>query len=260
MTDLLLDIQDGVAKVTLNRHEKKNALSQALFEDLPKIAETIAATDGIRAVILTGAGGAFSAGIDLDFLQSLLPKLDEIKKEMAGPTPNFFQRPCTCWGELNIPVIAAIEGICIGGGMQLALGADIRIAHPDTKFSIMEAKWGMIPDMGITQFLPKLMRSDQAKELIMTARMISADEALSAGLITRIADDPMAAARELATEIATCSPEAVASAKTLVDTVWAMSPGDGLAVEGGLQAELIGSPNQMESVMSGIMKRTPKFT
>ena len=260
MTDLLLDIQDGVATVTLNRPEKKNALSEAVFEGLPKVAQEIGETDGIRAVILTGAGGAFSAGIDLGFLQSLLPKLDEIKKEMAGPTPNLFQRPCTCWADLNVPVIAAIEGICIGGGMQLALGADIRIAHPDTKFSIMEAKWGLIPDMGITQFLPKLMRADQAKELMMTARMITAEEAFSAGLITRIADDPMAAAQELAAEIATRSPEAVAGAKTLVDSTWATAPGEGLAVEGALQANLIGTPNQMESVMSGMMKRDPKFS
>lgn len=262
MTDLTLDIADGIATVTLNRPDKKNALTRDIFEGLPEMADQIAADASVRVVILTGAGGDFSAGIDLALLQSFLPKMEETRAEMAAAKdgPNWFQRPVTCWSALPVPVIAVIEGICFGGGLQLALGADFRIASPDAKLSIMEAKWGLIPDMGITQSLPKLMRADQAKRLIMTGQVVSGTRAAALNLVTDVADDPMAAALELAATLITRSPESVAAAKRLIDESWTMRPDAGLALEGELQASLIGTPNQMAAVMAGMTKQPPKFT
>jgi len=249
----------GTATVTLNRPDKKNALHEALLGDIPKAIADLGQDRSVRTVVLRGAGGDFSAGIDLGFLQSMLPKIDDIKAIMRGPVPNFFQAPAMSLAAIPQPVVAVIEGVCIGAGLQLALGADIRIAHPDARFSIMEAKWGLIPDMGITQSLPKLMRADQAKELIMTARMLTATDAQAVGLVTHVSADPMAHARELASEIATRSPDAVAGSKTLVDSTWAVDVQTALATEGALQADLMGSPNQMEAVMAGMTKRAPSF-
>ncbi len=260
MEHLIITRDGGLATVTLNRPEKKNALNEAVLTDIPKAMAELGQDRTVRSVILRGAGGDFSAGIDLGFLQSLLPKLDDIRAIMRGPTPNFFQAPAMSLAATPQPVIAVIEGVCIGAGLQLALGADIRIAHPDARFSIMEAKWGLIPDMGITQSLPKLMRADQAKELMMTARMMTAAEALAVGLVTHVSDDPMGHAQDLAAEIATRSPDAVAASKTLVDSTWGMDADAALATEGALQADLMGSENQMEAIMAGMTKRAPKFT
>ncbi len=260
MTDISFEITDGLATITLNRPEKKNALSESLLEKFPQVAEEIRSDSSVRVVLLRGAGGDFSAGIDLGFLQSMLPKLYEIRDVMRGPTPNFFQKPAVALAELPMPVIAVIEGVCIGAGLQLALGADIRFAHPEARLSIMETKWGLIPDMGISQFLPKLMRMDQAKELMTTARMIGAHEAMDVGLVTRVADDPHLAAQNLIDEIKGRSPDAVNAAKALIEKTWNMPVGEGLEIEGALQADLIGTPNQMEAVMSGMAKRPPKFS
>lgn len=264
MNDILLcDIAEGIATVTLNRPDKKNALSMDLFEALPKMARDLGVEKGLRAVILTGAGSDFCAGLDLAAMQGFASRMDDIRHQMLNPpegqAANFFQAPVTGWAELNVPVIAAISGVCLGGGMQLALGADFRIAAPGSRFSIMEAKWGMIPDMGITQSLPKLMRADQAKDLIMTARMFDADEALQLGLLTRIADDPLAAARDYAALLSIRSPDAIAGAKTLVDRTWTMAPNDGLTTEATLQAGIIGQPNQMAAVISGMTGQPAKF-
>ncbi len=249
----------GLATVTLTRPDKKNALDEALLAAIPAAMAELGADRSVRAVILRGAGGDFSAGIDLGFLQSMLPKLDDIRGIMRGPVPNFFQAPALSLAAIPQPVIAVIEGVCIGAGLQLALGADIRIAAPGARLSIMEAKWGLVPDMGITQFLPKLMRADQAKELMMTARMLDAPAAQAVGLVTHLADDPMAHALDLARDITTRSPDAVAAAKRLVDDGWGLDRDAALALEGALQADLIGSPNQMEAVMAGMAKRDPKF-
>jgi len=157
-----------------------------------------------------------------------------------------------------VPVIAALHGVAFGAGMQLALGADIRIAAPETRLSIMETRWGLIPDMGLTKLLPGLMRADQALELILSARVVAAPEAQALGLVTRLAADPLAAARETARAVAARSPEAVRGAKRLVRQAW---PGDDahLALEARLQAAIIGAPNQIEAVMAGMQKRDPKF-
>lgn len=263
MAELQVEVADGIAEVRLNRPEKKNALTLRLFEEIAAAGERLKAEAGLRAVILAGQGGDFCAGLDLAVMQSLAGRIDEMRARLLTPlgggAANWFQRPCAVWAELPVPVIAAIEGVCLGGGLQLALAADIRICRPDARLAVMEAKWGMIPDMGITQSLPKLMAADRAKELMMTARMISGDEAAALGLVTRLADDPPAAARALAEEISGRSPEAVAGIKRLVDTAWTMPPGEGLRLEAEIQAPILGSANQIEAVMAGLARRTPEF-
>ena len=263
MQQLNLNIDNGLATVTLNRPEKKNALSEILFDELFEVGSNLQKTEHLRAVILTGAGDDFCAGIDLKFLQTLLPRLEEVRVKMRNPATgelaNWFQRPCYIWRQLNVPVIAAIEGICIGAGLQLALSADVRLAGPSTRMGIMEAKWGLIPDMGITQALPQLMRADQAKELMMTARILDAKTSEQAGLITRVVNNPLEAAKDLAKEIMGQSPEAVNGSKALIDQTWNLLPGSGLAIEAQIQSEIMGSPNQIEAVLAGMAKRPAKF-
>ena len=264
MGELNITVKDGIAEIRLNRPQRKNALSMELFEALAEAGEAMKSQAGLRAVILSGEGGDFCAGLDLTVMQSLAGRLDEMRDRLLNPpkgeAANWFQKPCYVWQELDVPVIAAIDGVCLGGGMQLALAADFRIAHPDARLSIMETKWGLIPDMGISQNLPKVMRADQAKELMMSARMFDGTEALQMGLVTRLADDPLSAARDMALELKAKSPEAVAGVKALVDRVWSMAPGDGLAVEAEIQAPIIGSTNQIEAVMANMQKRAPKFS
>jgi enoyl-CoA hydratase/carnithine racemase len=176
-----------------------------------------------------------------------------------GPA-NLAQRVTYDWSLVSAPVIAAIHGNCFGGGLQIALGADIRIAAPDAKLSIMEIKWGLVPDMGITQTLPRLIPVDVAKELTFTGRILSGAEAAELGLVTRTADDPLSAARELACEIAGKSPDAVRAAKRLYDRTWVSNDAaSALALESELQTGLIGTPNQLAAVVAGMSGEKPVF-
>jgi len=262
---VLLNDPDGpVVQIQLNRPEKKNAVNIQMLDALRVRAESLEDMADVRCVVMSGAGGSFSAGLDTAIFLEFAKDIEALKIEITNPpdgrVANRFQAPVLCWQELPVPVIAAIEGVCFGAGMQLALAADFRIAAPTAKLSIMEGKWGLIPDMGITQSLPNLMRMDQAKELIMTARILDAHEALSLGLITRIENDPMGAALELANEIAERSPDAIRATKALLNTGWNASRRDALALEAALQAEIIGGHNQIEAVMANIQKRAPKFS
>lgn len=265
MTDVVLTEVDaaGIAEVTINRPEKKNAWTPEVFDGMAAAAEALKGRAGLRAVILRGAGGCFSAGIDISTLQGFAKDFDAIRAQMLTPpegkAANRYQAPVTGWAELPVPVIAAIDGVAFGAGMQLALGADFRIAAPDARLSIMEARWGIIPDMGISQSLPRLLRADLAKELIMTGRILEAQEALDLGLLTRIAADPLAAARAMAADLAGRSPDALAASKALVDQGWTLPPGEGLGLEARLQAAIIGGPNQIEMVMANMQKRAPRF-
>lgn len=257
-----ISIQDGIAEVTLNRPDKLNAFDTAMFEAVSAAGERLKDEPGLRAVILTGAGRGFCAGLDTGMLMEFARDLNALRAEIVTPpegrAANRFQHPCTVWADLPVPVIAALHGVCYGAGMQLALGADLRIAAPDTQLSIMETRWGLIPDMGLTKLLPGVMRADQALELILTARVLGAPEAQSLGLITRVSDQPLETARETARAIAARSPEATRGAKALVRAAW--PGGDAhLALEARLQAAIIGSANQIEAVMAGMQKRAPKF-
>ncbi|MEL6572358.1 MAG: crotonase/enoyl-CoA hydratase family protein [Pseudomonadota bacterium] len=256
-------IEGGIAEVLLNRPAQKNALSEEMFEALAAVGDDLKQAKGLRVVILSGAAGDFCSGLDMAFMGAMAGKQDSLRETLlnppAGELANWFQKPAFAWQELNVPVIAAIAGVCLGGGLQIALAADIRIARPDARLSIMEAKWGMIPDMGISQSLPKLMRADQAKMLMMSAEMISGERGLAEGLVTELADDPLARARALAVTITDKSPDAIAGIKTLVEEVWTMAPGAGLKREAEIQAPIIGGSNQMEAVMAAMQKRKPNF-
>jgi enoyl-CoA hydratase/carnithine racemase len=174
---------------------------------------------------------------------------------------NFAQRVTYDWSLVPAPVIAAVHGNCFGGGLQIALGADIRIAAPDAKLSIMEIKWGLVPDMGLTQTLPRLIPIDVAKELTFTGRIVSGSEASELGLVTRTDGDPLSAALALAEEIAQKSPDAVRAAKTLYNQTWAGNdPAAALALESQLQTSIIGKPNQIAAVMAGMSGEQPVFT
>lgn len=257
-------IKDFIAEVALTRPEKMNALDEAMFRDIAAAGESLKGNADVRVVVLYGEGDNFCAGIDTNSFGSMIANIAQIKTDMLnlkdGAVANPFQKPCYVWQELAVPVIAALQGAVFGGGAQLALAADFRIAGPDLKFSIMESKWGLIPDMGITQNLPKLLRADQAKELMMTARILDAAEAHAMGLVTRLAENPLTAAREFAASLAARSPQSVQGVKQLVDQTWTMAQSEGLKLEAELQADIIASPNQIEAVMANVQKRVPKFT
>lgn len=258
-----ISIAEGVAEVALARPEKLNAMDTALFDALIAAGEQLATEPGLRAVILYGQGKGFCAGIDTSLLMSFAQQIDTLRSRITTPLPgqaaNPFQRPCTIWADLPVPVIAALHGPVYGAGLQLALGADIRLAAPETRLSIMEAKWGLIPDMGITKLLPGVMRADQALELMLSARVIDAPEAAALGLVTRLSDEPLTEARTLARMIAGRNPAAARGAKALVRRAW---PGDdsALALEAALQAAIIGSPDQIEAVMAEMQKRPARFS
>jgi enoyl-CoA hydratase/carnithine racemase len=255
-----VEIENHVARVTLARPEKHNTLDPAMFEAIVAAAEQVAAMHGVRAVVLHGEGPSFCSGLDLGSLMASENGLDGVLQELEGSVPNRFQRVAYDWVTLPVPVIAAVHGNCLGGGLQIALGADLRIATPQARFSVMEAKWGLIPDMGITQTLPRLVGIDVAKELTFTARVFSGEEALRLGVVTRLAPDPLATAQELAAEIALRSPDAVRGAKRLLDQSWRAPAEEGLGLEAEIQRRLIGSRNQIAAVTAGLTKQEPEFT
>jgi enoyl-CoA hydratase/carnithine racemase len=260
MTDqrVRVDVADHVADVALTRPDKHNALDGAMFQGILAAAQEVASTPGVRAAVLHGEGPSFCSGLDIASLATGPISLDDILQR-DGRRSNVAQRACTDWIDLPVPVIAAIHGNCFGGGLQIALGADIRFAAPDARLCVMESKWGLVPDMGITSTLPRLVPIDVAKELTFTARILSGEEAAELGLVTHVADDPLAAARELAAEIAGRSPDAVRAAKKLYDTIWNAPVEDGLLLETELQRNLIGSPNQVAAVSAGMTRQPAEF-
>lgn len=255
-----VELADHVATVSLNRPEKHNALDGAMFEGILAAAAEVASTPGVRAVVLHGEGPSFCSGLDIASFMSGPVSMDDLLARPDGQRANMAQRVCTDWIDLPVPVIAAIHGNCFGGGLQIALGADIRIVSPDAKLSVMEVHWGLVPDMGITSTLPRLVRADVARELTYTARRISGTGAAEVGLATRVDEDPLAAATTLAREIAARSPDAVRAAKRLFNEAWSAPAAEALALETELQLTLIGSDNQMASVMAGMSKSSGEFT
>ncbi|MEE9321673.1 MAG: crotonase/enoyl-CoA hydratase family protein [Granulosicoccus sp.] len=254
---------EHVAHVILSRPKKYNALDMQAFEELMAAGEAIKVDSSVRAVVLSGEGDNFCAGLDLASFAGELATAENFSeralKLAAGEKANFFQKPAYVWKELNVPVIAALDGVVYGGGCQIALAADIRIASPKTRMSVMEIKWGLIPDMAITQTLPQLVRQDVAMELVLTGRIVDAEEALAIGLVTRLAENPVRAAMELAKQIAARSPDATSRAKRLLQTGWSLDAAQGLRLEATLQAEIMARPNQLEAVVSNREKREPVF-
>lgn len=255
-----IEIDDHVADVTLNRADKLNALDLKMFAALSEAADSIASDKSIRAVVLHGAGGNFCAGIDLSVLGEKDLDFAKTLDTPVDPSPaNFFQRAAYAWRELPIPVICALEGVVFGGGLQVALGADIRYAGPDARFSIMESKWGLIPDMAISTTIRGLVAPDHVKELAWTARVLDSTEAKTLGLVTAVVDDPLAASRKLAAECAARSPDSIRGIKALVNDAWQVSDADSLAIEARLQSGIIGRENQLEAVSANLHKRKPDF-
>lgn len=255
-----ISVSDHIATVTLTRPEKHNALDVAMFEATAAAAERVAGEPGVRAVVLHGEGPSFCSGLDVAGVMASQTGSEDLMAPLRGPFPNWFQRPAYGWIEVPVPVIAAIHGHCLGGGLQIALGADIRIATPDARLSVLEVKWGLIPDMAITRTLPRLVGIDVAKELAFTGRMVSGAEAASLGLVTHVADDPLAAAQALAAEIAGRSPDAVRGMKRLFNEAWTGSAEETLRLEANVQLGLLGTPNQLEAVRAGMLKEPARFT
>ena len=218
MALLRIEKKDGIATVYLNRPEKRNAMSFALLKELVSTAQKIKKDRSIRCVILTGEANVFSAGIDLADLNS--PKNTAFAAwELIKPGQSLFQKAFLIWQELPVPVIAALEGFCFGAGMQLALAADIRIAHPETQMSIMESRWGLVPDMGLTRSLKGVIGLDLAKELTLTARIFNGQYAKDIGLVTHLSESPLEQAQKIATEMLQRSPDALTAAKRVLDAM-----------------------------------------
>lgn len=253
-------IENHVALVLMNRPEKHNALDKESFEALIQSGQALAANASVRAVILAGAGNSFCAGIDRSIFESVGNGLcDDLMRPRGDTAANFFQSAAMVWRALPVPVIAAVQGAAYGAGLQIALAADIRIASPDARFSIMEIRWGIMPDMGITSTLRHVMPLDRIKLLAFTGKVIDGAEALKLGLVTETSDDPLAAARLLAGEISQRSPEAVRAIKTLLNNSLDEPADEALRREAGLQLSLLGSANHREAVMANLQKREPRF-
>src|ERR1700751_3093724 len=254
-----ISITEGVADVRMVRAEKMNELDGEMFEALVAATDRLGKEKGLRAVVLSGEGRAFCAGLDMGRFAAMKEKGGNgipggEKRDLSLRTQglaNFPQAAVWGWRQLPVPVIAAIHGVAFGGGFQLALGADMRFLTPDARMSIMEIKWGLVPDMAGTPILASLVRDDILRELTYTGRIFSAEEALAYGLATRVCDDPRAAAFEVAREIAGKSPDAIRAAKRLFGKL-TVDPAPALLAESVEQQKLIGSLNQLEAVRANI--------
>lgn len=254
-----LTYQDGVAEVRLNRPEKRNALDLAMFESLVAAGEEIANQPEVRAVVLSGEGPAFCAGLDFMSMMALSDSVERLLSREEGHPDNLAQRAAWVWHTLPIPVIAALHGATLGGGLQVALGADMRFSTPDAKLSVMEIKWGLCPDMSLSKTLPPLVGLDVAKWLTYTAEVIDGERASTLGLVTRVCADPRAEALETARSIAARSPHAIRACKRLLNESVSLNVSEAFLLEERLQRGLIASPNQLEAVQANFMKRPPLF-
>jgi enoyl-CoA hydratase/carnithine racemase len=257
-------IENGVADVRLNRADKMNALDAEMFTAIAETGARLKQDQGLRAVVLSGEGRAFCAGLDVERMaavangDNLLPfsGLDQRTHGVA----NLVQHIVWLWRELPVPVIAAVHGIALGGGFQLALGADMRYVAPGTRLGVIETKWGLVPDMAGSQLMRHLAREDVVRELTFTARIFSAEEAIAYGFATRLEADPRAAALATAHEIAALSPHAVRAAKRLLNQAVATTACEGLIAETMAQKALLGSPDQIEAVRANLEKRIPAWS
>jgi enoyl-CoA hydratase/carnithine racemase len=254
-----ISTHDHIATVSLTRPAKKNALDLAMFEALAAAAARLADDPTVRVVVLRGEGGAFSAGLDLAAFMGDPATIQALLEKAPGEFVNLAQRVAWAWRELPVPVIAALHGEVFGGGFQIALGADIRIVAPDTRLSIMEVYWGLVPDMAGSRILKDLVGYDVAMELTLTGRIIGGDEAHGLGLVTRVTDDPHAEASAMAAVIARRSPDAVRAIKCLLHNAPRLDDREGLNLETRLQMSLLGGKNQMEAARARLEGREPAF-
>jgi len=262
-----IEIDGGVADVRLNRPDKMNAVDIGMFHALVEAGESIKADPSVRAVVLSGNGKGFCSGLDFENFQKMagastdsdVGDVTDVGERNPDRITNIGQQACYVWTEMPAAVIAAVHGAAVGAGIQLALAADIRIVAPDAKLSVLEIRWGLVPDMTGTQMLPRLVGLDVAKELAFTGRMVSGSEAKELGLATRVADDPHATAMELATEIAAKNPYAIKGVKALLNMAGQATLAEAFKAEERTMGSLIGSPNNVEAVTAYFEKRDPKF-
>jgi enoyl-CoA hydratase/carnithine racemase len=261
-----VSITDGIAHVCLTRADKRNALDDAMFQAIAAAGDRLKTDTSVRAVVLSGDGPSFCAGLDFGGFQAMGSggagngSATAAGSMKDGRITHLAQQICWVWQEVPVPVIAALRGHALGGGMQLALGADIRIAHPDTKLSMREVHWGLIPDMTGTLMLSRLVRDDVMKDLVFTGRILPASEGAQLGLVTRLADDPVAAAMDAAREIAGRSPSAVRGAKQLINRISNAGAAEHFAAEREIIFTLIGKPHQVEAITANFENRAAKFT
>jgi len=252
------EIADGIAQVRLRRPDKMNALDPAMFDGLIEAGKALLDRDDVRAVVLSGEGRAFCAGLDFGQFQAMRdgtrPAAVE-DPEPLGAAEARGQQAVHVWSLVPAPVIAAVHGVAFGGGLQVALGADIRIAAPDTQLSVMEVQWGLVPDMCGTQLLPELIGRDHAQELALTGRVVTGEEAAALGLVTRTSSDPLADATALAQEIAGHSGSATRAVKRLVGMAGRVSLAEGFAAEQKEIRALMGSEEQRAVVAARLAKR-----
>lgn len=260
---LIVAVENGVAEVRLNRPDRMNALDESLFAALAGAGARLAEDKSVRAAVLSGEGRGFCAGLDTALFGRLAAgdpgAVGLIKGPLSARGANPVQQAVMVWRELPVPVIAAVHGVALGGGLQLALGADLRFVAPDARLSVLEVKWGLIPDMGGMALLRTLVRDDVARELTWSGRMVSGEEAVALGLATRVCADPRAEALRFAREIAGRSPDAIRAGKRLLNLAMDADERAMLAAEARAQSALIGAPNQCEAIMAGLEKREPKF-
>lgn len=259
MARVSVEFRDNIAEVTLTRGDKMNALDPAMVKAILAAGQEVAASRA-RAVVLSGEGKSFCAGLDLASFAAMqtMDASDWLMTRSHGDA-NEMQQLAMQWRRIPVPVIAALQGAVFGGGLQIALGADIRIAHPDTRLAVMEMKWGIVPDMGGMALLPGLVRSDVLRQLTYTAAPIGAEQAERCGLVTRIDADPRAAALALAGEIAQQSPSAIRAAKRLIGVAESAGQADVLLAESREQVDLIGKPDQVEVIAAQMQGRKPVF-
>ena len=261
MSRVSVTYENHIAHVRLTRADKMNAVDQDMITAVIAAGNEVEASDA-RAVIVSGEGKAFCAGIDISGLSGMIGKDPAellMPRTHGNGTTNQWQEFAMVWSRMDIPVIAAVHGVCFGAGIQLALGADIRIASPDAKFAVMEMKWGIVPDMGGMVLLPRLVRSDVLRRMTYTAEPVGAEQAERWGLVTEIADDPLAAAQALAETIAVKSPSAIRAAKRLIGVAETADAMAVLDAESREQVDLMGKPHQMEVVAAAFGKRAAVF-
>lgn len=260
-----IQVENHIADVRLNRADKMNALDPAMFEGIVAAQQELANTQGVRAVVLSGEGKCFCAGLDLQSMTTLASGHQQGEgiaanlEDRTHGNSNLFQEVATGWRKLQIPVITAIHGVCFGGGLQIASGADIRIATPDARLSIMEMRWGLVPDMGGFALWRSYVRDDVLRELTYTNREFSGEEALQLGFATYVDAKPYEKAMAIAAQIADKNPDAIRAAKALFNQLPDMNENAILLQESIEQKKIIGSPNQMEAVMATMQKRKPNF-
>ncbi len=252
--------EDGIALVTLTRAAKRNAMDSAMFTALVQAGQALFDQPGLRCVVLTGDGPSFCSGLDLATFQDALDGEALPLTQRTHGNANIYQQAALQWRKLPVPVIAAVQGVCFGAGLQIAGGADIRVVAPDARLAVMEMRWGIIPDMGGFALWRGLVRDDILRELTYTHREFSGDEAVALGFATHADADPLTRAMVIAREIAKRSPSAVAVAKALFNRAPDLTVDEILREESLSQHQLFGSRNQMEAVLAQLEGRSPIFS